>query len=192
MSSGVRAFPQVFPCLSPLCHRPLFLPPLLKQAQPNSPIQTAAGEQRDASLPVGSAGGALEQEQQQSSPSTFVGGEGTQGHDERLGGVLEVKTAVMGTEILGQEVKHLRRVNEALVERVEFFERGQLKVKVRERLEKGTELVAWRRVRENVRNGCRRHAHAFDPALISCRWRSNIYFRLVTRSHISVGRTSLL
>ncbi|CAN0555099.1 unnamed protein product [Ectocarpus sp. 12 AP-2014] len=32
---------------------------------------------------------------------------------------------------LGQEVMHLRRVNEALVERVEYFERGQLKSPVR-------------------------------------------------------------
>ncbi|CAM9475989.1 unnamed protein product, partial [Hapterophycus canaliculatus] len=101
-----------------------------KQSFPRSAgfqIRTAAGEQREANLPLGSEGGAPEQ--QSPTPSTAIGEEKQQ-HDEMPGGVLETETAAVGAGAVREEVKHLRRVNESLVERVEFFERGQLKAKV--------------------------------------------------------------
>ncbi|CAB1097145.1 unnamed protein product [Ectocarpus sp. CCAP 1310/34] len=68
------------------------------------------------------ASAADKRERQEESRAEMVAGVGTGGAET---------TPATAAGDLGQEVMHLRRVNEALVERVEFFERVQLKSPVR-------------------------------------------------------------
>lgn len=134
----------IFPFHHPLCCLFLHadrkqLPSPTKQA-PSSTTTTAAdqngvsdGVQQQQHLPPGakspSAGSAADAgERQEESRAEIGAGGGTGG--------AEISPAT-ATGDLGQEVMHLRRVNEALVERVEYFERGQLKSPVR-RLALGT------------------------------------------------------